>query len=186
MPSENCMPARLQWHRELCFLLLHAYRGLRACFLTILRDIPSCRAVELGKGLGTRDPGDSPQQRPSALGSQHALVNVTVASTISGRFGLVLFGVLAFYILPAGGHLGHANAGRKGTCASRHHVQLLFHAFIHQVIQFIKHVLNIPWALYVKLLSKGKCLFALFLEAVATGLKHKSVKQSKKYLNVCV
>lgn len=62
VPSENCMHHAYKWHRELCLLLLHAYRGLRAYFLTILRDIPELPRMELGKGLGTRDGGDSPQQ----------------------------------------------------------------------------------------------------------------------------
>ncbi|XDA79427.1 hypothetical protein R6Z07M_009409 [Ovis aries] len=47
VPSENCMQHAYKWHRELCFLLLHAYRGLRAYFLTILRDIPELPRVEL-------------------------------------------------------------------------------------------------------------------------------------------
>ena len=69
MPSENCMQHAYKWHRELCFLLLQAYRGLRAYFLTILRDIPELPRMELGKGLGTRNGGDSAQQltlRPRA------------------------------------------------------------------------------------------------------------------------
>lgn len=41
-----------RWHRELCFLLLHAYRGLRAYFLGIMTDIPELPHMELGKGLG--------------------------------------------------------------------------------------------------------------------------------------
>ena len=53
MPSENCMQHAYKWHRELCFLLLHAYRGLRAYFLTILRDIPELPRMELGKELET-------------------------------------------------------------------------------------------------------------------------------------
>uniref|UniRef100_A0A8B9YNN0 Family with sequence similarity 135 member B n=1 Tax=Bos mutus grunniens TaxID=30521 RepID=A0A8B9YNN0_BOSMU len=57
VPSENCMQHAYKWHRELCFLLLHAYRGLRAYFLTILRDIPELPRMELGKGLGTRNGG---------------------------------------------------------------------------------------------------------------------------------
>lgn len=42
-----------KWHRELCFLLLHAHRGLRAYFLVIMRDVPELPHVELGKGPGT-------------------------------------------------------------------------------------------------------------------------------------
>ncbi|KAB0406542.1 hypothetical protein E2I00_016125 [Balaenoptera physalus] len=47
VPSENCMQHAYKWHRELCFLLLHAYRGLRAYFLTIMRDIPELPRMEL-------------------------------------------------------------------------------------------------------------------------------------------
>ncbi|XP_047638877.1 protein FAM135B [Phacochoerus africanus] len=47
VPSENCMQHAYKWHRELCFLLLHAYRGLRAYFLTIMRDVPGLPHMEL-------------------------------------------------------------------------------------------------------------------------------------------
>ncbi|XP_057591954.1 protein FAM135B [Hippopotamus amphibius kiboko] len=47
VPSENCMQHAYKWHRGLCFLLLHAYWGLRAYFLTIMRDIPELPRVEL-------------------------------------------------------------------------------------------------------------------------------------------
>ncbi|XP_055990939.1 protein FAM135B [Sorex fumeus] len=47
VPSENCMQRAYKWHRELCFLLLHAYRGLRAYFLVIMRDIPELPHTEL-------------------------------------------------------------------------------------------------------------------------------------------
>ncbi|XP_057388156.1 protein FAM135B [Balaenoptera acutorostrata] len=47
VPSENCMQHAYKWHRELCFLLLHAYWGLRAYFLTIMRDIPELPRMEL-------------------------------------------------------------------------------------------------------------------------------------------
>ncbi|XP_034867003.1 protein FAM135B [Mirounga angustirostris] len=47
VPSENCMQRAHRWHRELCFLLLHAYRGLRAYFLVIMRDIPELPHTEL-------------------------------------------------------------------------------------------------------------------------------------------
>uniref|UniRef100_A0A8C3YQ98 Family with sequence similarity 135 member B n=1 Tax=Catagonus wagneri TaxID=51154 RepID=A0A8C3YQ98_9CETA len=46
-PSENCMQHAYKWHRELCFLLLHAYRGLRAYFVTIMRDVPELPHMEL-------------------------------------------------------------------------------------------------------------------------------------------
>ncbi|XP_073856160.1 protein FAM135B isoform X2 [Macaca fascicularis] len=36
-----------KWHRDLCLLLLHAYRGLRLHFLVIMRDIPELPHTEL-------------------------------------------------------------------------------------------------------------------------------------------
>ncbi|XP_039701838.1 protein FAM135B [Pteropus medius] len=45
--SESCMQHAYKWHRELCFLLLHAHRGLRAYFLVIMRDVPELPHVEL-------------------------------------------------------------------------------------------------------------------------------------------
>uniref|UniRef100_A0A673VJR3 Family with sequence similarity 135 member B n=1 Tax=Suricata suricatta TaxID=37032 RepID=A0A673VJR3_SURSU len=50
VPSEDCMQHAHKWHRNLCLLLLHAYRGLRAYFLVILRDVPGLPHAELGKG----------------------------------------------------------------------------------------------------------------------------------------
>ncbi|XP_067568927.1 protein FAM135B [Pseudorca crassidens] len=47
VPSDNCMQHAYKWHRDVCFLLLHAYRGLRAYFLTIMRDIPELPRMEL-------------------------------------------------------------------------------------------------------------------------------------------
>ncbi|XP_001499633.1 protein FAM135B isoform X1 [Equus przewalskii] len=47
VPSENCMQHAYKWHRELCFLLLHAYRGLHAYFLVIMKDIPELPHMEL-------------------------------------------------------------------------------------------------------------------------------------------
>ena len=38
-----------RWHRGLCLLLLHAHRGLRAYFLSIMRDVPELPHTELGK-----------------------------------------------------------------------------------------------------------------------------------------
>ena len=64
VPSENCMQHAYKWHRELCFLLLHAYWGLRAYFLTIMRDIPELPRMELGKGPGT---GENSPQQPTEL-----------------------------------------------------------------------------------------------------------------------
>uniref|UniRef100_A0A096N9Q6 Family with sequence similarity 135 member B n=2 Tax=Papio anubis TaxID=9555 RepID=A0A096N9Q6_PAPAN len=45
--SENCMQHAHKWHRDLCLLLLHAYRGLRLHFLVIMRDIPELPHTEL-------------------------------------------------------------------------------------------------------------------------------------------
>ncbi|XP_029779624.1 protein FAM135B isoform X2 [Suricata suricatta] len=47
VPSEDCMQHAHKWHRNLCLLLLHAYRGLRAYFLVILRDVPGLPHAEL-------------------------------------------------------------------------------------------------------------------------------------------
>ncbi|XP_058132067.1 protein FAM135B [Dasypus novemcinctus] len=47
VPSENCMQHAYKWHRDLCHLLLHAFRGLRAYFLSIMRDIPELPHMEL-------------------------------------------------------------------------------------------------------------------------------------------
>ncbi|XP_023619671.1 protein FAM135B [Myotis lucifugus] len=47
VPSENCMQRAHKWHRGLCLLLLHAYRGLRAYFLLIMRDVPELPHMEL-------------------------------------------------------------------------------------------------------------------------------------------
>ncbi|KAM8784517.1 protein FAM135B-like [Rhynchonycteris naso] len=47
-PSEDCMQHAHRWHRGLCLLLLQAYRGLRAYFLLILRDVPELPRTELG------------------------------------------------------------------------------------------------------------------------------------------
>uniref|UniRef100_A0A2K5CXB9 Family with sequence similarity 135 member B n=1 Tax=Aotus nancymaae TaxID=37293 RepID=A0A2K5CXB9_AOTNA len=47
VPSENCMQHAHKWHRDLCLLLLHAYRGLRLYFLVMMRDIPELPHMEL-------------------------------------------------------------------------------------------------------------------------------------------
>ncbi|XP_040591506.1 protein FAM135B isoform X1 [Mesocricetus auratus] len=47
VPSENCIQHAYKWHRDLCLLLLHAYRGLRLYFLVIMRDIPELPTIEL-------------------------------------------------------------------------------------------------------------------------------------------
>lgn len=51
VPSENCIQHAHKWHRDVCLLLLHAYRGLRLYFLVIMRDIPELPTMELGKGI---------------------------------------------------------------------------------------------------------------------------------------
>lgn len=47
VPSENCIQHAHKWHRDVCLLLLHAYRGLRLYFLVIMRDIPELPTMEL-------------------------------------------------------------------------------------------------------------------------------------------
>ncbi|XP_007938762.1 protein FAM135B [Orycteropus afer afer] len=47
VPSENCMQHAYKWHRDLCHLLLHAYHGLRAYFLLLMRDVPELQPMEL-------------------------------------------------------------------------------------------------------------------------------------------
>uniref|UniRef100_A0A5F4WCC4 Family with sequence similarity 135 member B n=1 Tax=Callithrix jacchus TaxID=9483 RepID=A0A5F4WCC4_CALJA len=47
VPSENCMQHAHKWHRDLCLLLLHAYRGLRLYFLVMMRDIPELPHMDL-------------------------------------------------------------------------------------------------------------------------------------------
>lgn len=59
--SESCVQHAYKWHRELCCLLLHAHRGLRAYFLLVTRDVPELLHTELGKG-----PGPGPTRAPAA------------------------------------------------------------------------------------------------------------------------
>ncbi|XP_004837962.1 protein FAM135B isoform X1 [Heterocephalus glaber] len=47
VPSENCMQRAHKWHRDLCLLLLQAYRGLRLYFLVIMKDIPELPDMDL-------------------------------------------------------------------------------------------------------------------------------------------
>ncbi|XP_023579724.1 protein FAM135B isoform X2 [Octodon degus] len=47
VPSENCMQHAHKWHRDLCLLLLQAYRGLRLYFLIIMRDVPELPHMDL-------------------------------------------------------------------------------------------------------------------------------------------
>ncbi|KAM4865058.1 protein FAM135B isoform 1-T2 [Thomomys bottae] len=46
VPSENCMQHAHRWHRDLCLLLLHAYRGLRLYFRLMVRAIPELPPTE--------------------------------------------------------------------------------------------------------------------------------------------
>ncbi|KAF6099281.1 family with sequence similarity 135 member B [Phyllostomus discolor] len=46
-PSESCMQRAHRWHRGLCLLLLRAHRGLRAYFLSVMRDVPELPHTEL-------------------------------------------------------------------------------------------------------------------------------------------
>ncbi|XP_042321746.1 protein FAM135B isoform X2 [Sceloporus undulatus] len=41
VPSENCMQHAHKWHRDLCFLLLNACRGLHVHYAIIKKEIPS-------------------------------------------------------------------------------------------------------------------------------------------------
>ncbi|XP_008836798.1 protein FAM135B [Nannospalax galili] len=47
VPSENCIQHAHKWHRDVCLLLLQAYRGLRLYFLVIMRDIPELPHMDL-------------------------------------------------------------------------------------------------------------------------------------------
>lgn len=63
VPSENCMQHAHKWHRDLCLLLLRAYRGLRLYFLVIMRDIPELPHMELGKGTAHSSTAEPPLAR---------------------------------------------------------------------------------------------------------------------------
>ncbi|KAM5315841.1 protein FAM135B [Glossophaga mutica] len=47
VPSESCVQRAHRWHRALCLLLLHAHRGLRAYFLSVMADVPELPHTEL-------------------------------------------------------------------------------------------------------------------------------------------
>ncbi|XP_036904493.1 protein FAM135B [Sturnira hondurensis] len=47
VPSDSCVQRAHRWHRALCLLLLHAHRGLRTYFLSIMRDVPELPHTEL-------------------------------------------------------------------------------------------------------------------------------------------
>ncbi|XP_066481326.1 protein FAM135B [Tiliqua scincoides] len=47
VPSENCMQHAHKWHKDLCLLLLNAYRGLHVYYSIIMKDIPSLPQLKL-------------------------------------------------------------------------------------------------------------------------------------------
>ncbi|KAH0617412.1 hypothetical protein JD844_015579 [Phrynosoma platyrhinos] len=47
VPSENCMQHAHKWHRDLCFLLLNAYRGLHIHYATMKKEILSMPQLKL-------------------------------------------------------------------------------------------------------------------------------------------
>ncbi|XP_029447929.1 protein FAM135B [Rhinatrema bivittatum] len=47
VPSENCMQHAFKWHKDLCHLLLSAYRGLHSYYTVIMKEIPTLPQIEL-------------------------------------------------------------------------------------------------------------------------------------------
>ncbi|XP_053103972.1 protein FAM135B isoform X2 [Hemicordylus capensis] len=47
VPSENCMHHAHKWHKDLCLLLLNAYRGLHVYYVLITKDIPNLPQLKL-------------------------------------------------------------------------------------------------------------------------------------------
>ncbi|XP_008106542.2 protein FAM135B [Anolis carolinensis] len=47
VPSENCMQHAHKWHRDLCFMLLNAYRGLHVYYAFIKKEIPTLPQLKL-------------------------------------------------------------------------------------------------------------------------------------------
>uniref|UniRef100_A0ACB8FFF3 Uncharacterized protein n=1 Tax=Sphaerodactylus townsendi TaxID=933632 RepID=A0ACB8FFF3_9SAUR len=47
VPSENCMQHAHKWHKDLCLLLLNAYRGLQVYYSIIQKEIPSLPHLKL-------------------------------------------------------------------------------------------------------------------------------------------
>ncbi|XP_054841891.1 protein FAM135B [Eublepharis macularius] len=47
VPSENCMQHAHKWHKDLCLLLLKAYRGLHVYYSAIMKEIPSLPQLKL-------------------------------------------------------------------------------------------------------------------------------------------
>lgn len=91
--SESCVQHAYKWHRELCCLLLHAHRGLRAYFLLVTRDVPELPHAELGKGLGpgpTRAPAAGLPLRDRGRLRVCGHAGVRAASPVPGQRGCVL------------------------------------------------------------------------------------------------
>uniref|UniRef100_A0A8D0HME2 Family with sequence similarity 135 member B n=1 Tax=Sphenodon punctatus TaxID=8508 RepID=A0A8D0HME2_SPHPU len=49
VPSENCMQHAYRWHKDLCLLLLNAYRGLHTYYSAVIKEIPGLPPLKLGK-----------------------------------------------------------------------------------------------------------------------------------------
>ncbi|KAF7237378.1 hypothetical protein EYD10_15914 [Varanus komodoensis] len=47
VPSENCMQHAHKWHKDLCFLLLNAYKGLHVYYALVSKEIPSLPQLKL-------------------------------------------------------------------------------------------------------------------------------------------
>ncbi|XP_075776194.1 protein FAM135B isoform X2 [Pelodiscus sinensis] len=47
VPSENCMQHAYKWHKDLCLLLLNAYRGLHMYYTVITKEIPDLPQLKL-------------------------------------------------------------------------------------------------------------------------------------------
>nr|XP_033790432.1 protein FAM135B isoform X2 [Geotrypetes seraphini] len=47
IPSENCMQHAFKWHKDLCHMLLSAYRGLHSYYRVIMKKIPTLPHTEL-------------------------------------------------------------------------------------------------------------------------------------------
>ncbi|CAM4585282.1 unnamed protein product [Lepidochelys kempii] len=49
VPSENCMQHAYKWHKDLCLLLLNAYRGLHVYYTVIMKEIPDLPQLKLAE-----------------------------------------------------------------------------------------------------------------------------------------
>ncbi|XP_019383744.1 PREDICTED: protein FAM135B isoform X2 [Gavialis gangeticus] len=47
VPSENCMQHAYKWHKDLCLLLLNAYRGLQIYYTVLMKEIPDLPELKL-------------------------------------------------------------------------------------------------------------------------------------------